>query len=183
MTIVGSAETKVASFVNEFNAAYTTWSNAVQAQSRQSPAAQAATEDVLHRWRQYNEVLKDLTVLGMNDTSTMSGLAQSVAQVTEERSILSKLRGEVVTRTDQADSLDARISNSPYTNILGLQRTFRPATWNALLAAAILFGTLTLVLVGLLIWAVIHNKMTLVNYSIPRPVGVGVGGGGGRGRG
>ena len=177
-----AAAAKVEAFVNEFNAAYTAWTNAVQAQSRQSPAAQAATEDVVHRWRLYNEMLKARSITDMNNASSMSTLENLVAQISEDRITLARLRGEAATRTDQADSLNPRITNSPYTNILG--KMIQPGTWNALLAASVLFGALTLVLTGLLIWAMVRSgqgaKFSLPQVSPQTTAQVSVGGGGGR---
>ena len=156
--ILQTIQSRIDGYADEFNTTYTAWTNAIQAAAgagagkATASSQQAAVDDVLRRWRQFTNELKAQSGTVLNNEASMGQLEQLLAQVAEERLTLATLRGEAVTRTDQADSLQPRIRDSPYTNILGLRRVFRPETWNALLGATILFGILALVLGGIMVW-------------------------------
>lgn len=139
--------------MQEFNEKYTAWVNNVQAGN--PGQSQAAVEDVLRRWRQYSEELRAQSETVMSNEGVMDALAMLVSQVADEKSTLAKLQSEAVTRTDQADTLNPKTRPSPYTNILGLQRTFRGPTRTGVLIASIVFGVLALAVLGFLTYRVV----------------------------
>jgi hypothetical protein len=59
-----------------------------------------------------------------------------------------------MTRDEQAYSVNPKITNSPYVNILGLRRSFRDTTQTGLIVASTLFGILALGLIGNGIYAI-----------------------------
>jgi hypothetical protein len=143
------AERTAASFATEYDDASTAWLNAIR--SGASPvAAKGRVDDVIKRWQTSVSALENQSDVIMSDQNTMDSLGQLATQLAEEKAILSKLRGEAVTRGDQADSVNPKTKGSPYTNILGLRRTFRESTRFGILIASILFGILALGTLGFL---------------------------------
>jgi len=147
------AEQRTAAFATEFNERYIAWTN--QLQTGSVGQGQAAVEDTLRRWRQYNAELLAQTDSVLSNNNQITSLADLISQVNEQRSMLAKLQGEASTRTDQANVLNPRIKNSPYTNILGLRRVFRVSTWNWILALSVLFGLLALLALVFLVYRVV----------------------------
>jgi len=145
------AEQRSAAFATEFNERYIAWTN--QLQTGSVGQGQAAVEDTLRRWRQYNAELLAQTDSVLSNNNQLTSLADLISQVNEQRSMLTKLQGEASTRTDQANV--PRIINSPYTNILGLRRVFRPSTWNWILAMSVIFGFLALFALVFLVYRVV----------------------------
>lgn len=135
------------SYIEQTNAAFETYVNALR--SNQNPlAAQAGLEDVLRRWRQSIDRLRAKSETLTMSEGVLDSLNQLIATVQEESSLLSKLQSESVTRTDQAASVNPKITQSPYTNILGLQRTFRGSTRTNIMIATIVFSILAIGVVG-----------------------------------
>lgn len=151
--MAAATEMRILGFIAEFNEKYTAWVNNVQAGT--PGQSQAAVEDVLRRWRQYSEELRAQSETIMNNEGVMDALAMLVTQVAEEKTTLAKLQSEAITRTDQANTLNPKNVPSPYTNILGLQRTFRGSTRNGILIASIVFGVLALAVVSFLGYRVV----------------------------
>lgn len=169
-----AAQKKIAEFAEEYQATMSQWQNAVQ--SGQSTQGEAAVQDVLRRWRQFTIDLQTQSSAATQNQAVMDLLAQLVTDVGEQKKILAELESEAVTRVDQADSLNPKVRNSPYTNILGLQRTFRDSTRTAILIASIIFGVLALGVLGFLIYQIIITG-TVAQTSIQLSGSVGGGGG------
>lgn len=141
------AVAEMVAYITETNLAFETHINALR--SGQNPlAAQAALEDVLRRWRLSIDRLRAKSETLTQSEGLLDSLNQLIATVQEESSLLSKLQSEAVTRTDQATSVNPKVVPSPYTNILGLQRTFRQSTRNNILIATIVFAVLAIGIAG-----------------------------------
>ena len=141
-----TAEGMLKTFELDFEAAVLAWINGVQTNNPQQFQHQA--EEVLRKWRAFTENLQLESETVMANQGVMNVLADLVEEMSEQKRILERLRSESVTREDQASSLNPKNTNSPYINILGLQRSFSSATRTAVLIAAIVFGVIALVLLG-----------------------------------
>jgi hypothetical protein len=150
-----AAQQQINTFLAEYQTTMDQWKNSVQ--SGQSTQGEAATQDVLRRWRQYTIDLQAQSGAATANQSVMDLLSQLVGDVGEQKKILAELEGEAATRVDQADSLNPKVRNSPYTNILGLQRTFRDSTRTAILIASIIFGMLALGVLSFLVYQMVIN--------------------------
>jgi len=143
------AEQRAAAFAAEYNDAQTAWLNAIR--SGASPvAAKGRVEDVVNQWRKSVSELEQQSDAITSNQSTMDSLSQLATELAEEKAVLAKLRSEAVTRGNQATSVNPKIKGSPYTNILGLRRTFRDSTRFSILMASIVFGVLALGAIGFL---------------------------------
>jgi len=149
---------KATDFKTEFKEKYDAWKNAILAGN--AGTGQAATEDVLRRWRQQQEILQSKSDQIMSNENVMDSLGQLAIQVAEEKNTLEKLKSESVTRTDQADSVNPKVRGSPYTNILGLQRTFRSSTRLAIMIVSIVFGALAIGTLAYLVYALMTQETT-----------------------
>lgn len=178
--MAAAAETRIGQFMSEFNEKYMAWKNGVQ--SGMPGQNQAAVEDVLRRWRQYSEELRAQSETIMSNDGIMDALSMLVTQVADEKSTLIKLQSEAITRTDQADTLNPKTRPSPYTNVLGLQRTFRSPTRIGILIASIVFGILALAVLSVLVYRVVVSGTAVrpgfVMAGGGRKIGGSVGGGG-----
>ena len=145
-------------FKAEFKERYDAWKNAVLAGN--AGTGQAATEDVLRRWRQHQEILQSKSDMIMSNESIMDNLGQLATQVAEEKNTLAKLQGKATTRADQADSVNPKVRGSPYTNILGLQRTFRDSTRFTILLVSIVFAILALCALSYLVYSLMTQETT-----------------------
>ena len=143
------AEKRLDGFVAEFGDAIAAWKSAAAAGN--SDQGQARVDDVLRRWRDFTGQLQAGSLMATADGSAMEHLTARLAEVSELRDTLSKLQGRVLTRTEQADSLNPKVTPSPYVNILGLQRTFRDSTRTGLLIASIVIGVIALAVLGFLV--------------------------------
>ena len=150
-----AAQEKVAAFSAEYGAAVSAWQNNVQAGSEGQFEAQV--QDILRRWRQFTSDLQEQSSMALADQGVMDLLGATVAEVEEQKQILERLRSEAGTRGDQADSLNPKVRPSPYTNILGLQRTFRSGTRTGILILSIVVGALALAALGYLVYNVVSR--------------------------
>jgi hypothetical protein len=150
-----SAQKQISEFLVEYQNTMDLWKNSVQA--GQSTQGEAAVQDVLRRWRQFTTNLQEQSTSATTNQSIMDILGQLVSDVGEQKQILAELESEAITRVDQADSLNPKVRNSPYTNILGLNRTFRESTRMAILIASVVFGVLALATLGFLVYQMIVN--------------------------
>jgi transketolase len=168
-----AAQKKVADFVAEYQTTMDQWKNSVQA--GQATQGEAAVQDVLRRWRQHTMDLQAQSAAATQNQAIMDVLADLVKEVGEQKQILADLESEAVTRADQADSLNPKVRNSPYTNILGLQRTFRESTRTGIIIASVVFGVLALAALGFLIYSVQGQGAVFVPgaalASGPPPIG------------
>jgi hypothetical protein len=142
-------------FLADFTLNYGAWKNGIQSSN---PAQyQAATEAVVRSWRDYVNELRDSSSQMRQNEGALDFLGQQMTDVVEQRRTLARLRSEAGTRTDQADSINPKSQPSPYTNVLGLQRTFRPSVREGLFYAAVVFSVLALVLVAYLGYQVVTS--------------------------
>jgi hypothetical protein len=146
------AEERIAAFAVEFNEAFEAWKNGLQ--TGQQGQWEAALQDVLRRWREYTETLRAQSDAAMANEGIMARLTATVDQLTEQRSVLAALQSEAGTRTEAAESVNPKVRASPYTNVLGLQRTFRQSTRQAIIIATVVFAVLALGALGFLVWRV-----------------------------
>jgi hypothetical protein len=139
-----AAQARLNGIAQEYQTALAAWQNGVQAGN---PAQyEAQVQDILRRWRQFTNDLQAQSEAATANQGVMDILGQLVAEVGDQQQVLARLRSEAGTRADQADSLNPKVRPSPYTNILGLQRTFRESTRTAIFWIAVVFGALTLAL-------------------------------------
>lgn len=143
-----SAESKVSKFQQEFHESMEKWKNA--ALSGTLGNSQAVAEDVVRRWRVFVEQLKTQSDVIMSSELTMERLGELITQNSIEKETLFSLRNEENTRDNQADSVNPKVRGSPYTNVLGLQRTFRDSTRTNILIVSVMFGLLTLGSIGIM---------------------------------
>lgn len=168
-----AAQKRVGEFIAEYAATMEQWRNSVQA--GQASQGEAAVQDVLRRWRQFTLDLQAQSAAATANQGVMDILGQLVNDVSEQKKILAELEAEAATRVDQADSLNPKVRASPYTNILGLQRTFRDSTRTIILIVSIVFGALALAALGFLIYRMM-TEGSLVRESIGLSGSVGGGG-------
>lgn len=152
-----AAQSRLNGIAQEYQTALTAWQNGVQAGN---PAQyEAQVQDILRRWRQFTNDLRAQSEAATANQGVMDLLGQLVTEVGEQQQTLTRLRSEAGTRVDQADSLNPKVRPSPYTNILGLHRTFRESTRTAIFWLAIVFGALALGVIGYLgvnlLWPVV----------------------------
>jgi hypothetical protein len=143
-----AAQARLTGLSQEYQTALTAWQNGVQAGN---PAQyEAQVQDILRRWRQFTNDLRAQSEAATENQGVMDLLGQLVAEVGEQQQTLARLRSEAGTRADQADSLNPKVRPSPYTNLLGLQRTFRESTRTAIFWVAIVIGAAALGVLGYL---------------------------------
>jgi hypothetical protein len=143
-----AATATLAAIVVKFDAAYEAYINPVTPIS--GPALKQAVLNVLAEWREFNQRLS--TTLYEQDSSVIDTIGPLAEEVAEQKQVLQRLQRTAVTRNDQVSVLNPKASPSPYVNILGLQRTFRPNTRSALLWVAVAFGFLTLCVLSAMIF-------------------------------
>jgi septum formation inhibitor MinC len=141
-------------FSAELNEAYSSWRNAIMA-GNGAAVAQTRVDDVLRRWRAWTNGLERQTEAAIAQDGMMQRLSDLMTEAEEQRSVLARLQSEAGTRTDQADSLNPKVRSSPYTNIMGLQRTFRSGTRTVILILAVVFAVLAAAVLGFLVWRVV----------------------------
>jgi hypothetical protein len=166
-----AAKAQVAAFEAEYDKAIGDWSNNVQAGTQGQFEAQI--QDILRRWRQFTSDLQEQSSIALADQGVMDMLGVMVAEVEEQKQILERLRSEAGTRGDQADSLNPKVRPSPYTNILGLQRTFRSGTRTGILIISIIVGALALAALSYLVYtALTRQSASATLESAARPSGL-----------
>jgi hypothetical protein len=101
-------------------------------------AAYTAAAEVLRRWRAQSDGLQT----EVTNSTHLDDLQRKLVELTDQRAILARLESEAGTRVDQANSVNPKVTASPYTNILGLQRTFRSPARTGLMIAGIVFAAL-----------------------------------------
>jgi hypothetical protein len=136
------AEKQMLAFQTEYKETHDAWINGIQ--SGNPAQYRAATEDVLRRWRASINDLRSQSDSFYDNHDTLDMLNQLVVGVQDERALLKKLKSEAVTREDQAYSVNPKVRDSPYINLLWLDRTFRPSTRAGIIAATSIFGVIAL---------------------------------------
>jgi hypothetical protein len=146
------AKEQIDAFVAEFNVKFEDWRASLQ--SGQAGVGEAATQDVLRRWREYTETLRAQSDAAVANEGVMDRLATVVDQLTEHKTALAALQSEAGTRSEAADSVNPKARASPYTNILGLQRIFRESTRQNILIATVIFAVLAVASIVFLSWRI-----------------------------
>lgn len=168
-----AAVAQMIEYIEQTNAAFEAWYNSLQ--SGQQNQSQAALEEVLRRWRASLAQLRAESDSLMANDGQLEAMGAIVKEVSDLQATLQKLQSESGTRTDQAVSVNPKVTVSPYTNILGLQRTFRSSTRTGLLIAAIVFACLAIGLAGYIIYRLLGPA---IGGSAVGPSTTMVGGGG-----
>ena len=148
------AEAEAAENLQDARAKYEEWQNAIRSGKAIFGTEHAALKESLRLWNTRIDHLKSRSDAITSNESVMDGLGQLVSKLAEDRTIFNTLTEEAATRTDQANSVNPKIRQSPYTNILGLNRIFRPSTQFGILIASIVFGILALIALGYLVYIV-----------------------------
>ena len=167
-------------FATEYASAVDAWTVALRSGGN-AVAAKGRVTDLVTRWRKSVNDLEQQSDVIMSDQTAMDQLGQLATQVAQERGTLAKLRSEAGSRNVQADSVNPKEKTSPYTNILGLRRTFRESTRLGILIASLVFGVLALVALGVLGYALsgpivaAAGSMTSSVSSAVRTTGSGTG--------
>jgi hypothetical protein len=110
-----------------------------------------AASEALRRWRAHSETLQAEVM----NSSQVDELQAKLVELAEQNAILGRLESEAGTRNNQAASVNPKITASPYTNILGLQRTFRGPTRTALMVLGIVFAVLAVAGVAVLVFTLV----------------------------
>jgi len=158
-------------FSNEFAARMADWENGLRA--GQTGQWQAAVEDTLRRWRAKVDGLRTQSQMLDATNHEITDLERKIGEIMQAQTDLATLRAQAATREGQAGSLNPKVVPSPYTNILGLQRTFRDSTRFTILILSILFG---IVAIGLLGWLTYMSVFGMMGGAVGSKQGSMVGG-------
>jgi len=148
------AETEAAESLHDAQKKNEEWLNAIRSGKPIFGTEHAALKESLRQWNTRIDHLKSRSDAITSNESVMDSLGQLVSKLAEERATFRTLSEEVTTSTEQASSVNPKIRQSPYTNILGLNRIFRPSTQFGILIASIVFGILALIAMGYLVYIV-----------------------------
>ena len=161
-----AADAAITGYIEEYMAKWFEFGSAVQ--SGNVAQGQAAIEDVLRRWRGYTETLQAQALQSVDESQTMDKLREVVSSMNEERALLKRLQSEAGTRVEQADSVNPKVTESPYVNILKMQRTFTGAARTGILIAAVVIGVLALGGLGFLVYRVATTGAVIqMGYQAP----------------
>jgi hypothetical protein len=149
------AETEriLADFERSYDGAYDEYVTALQSGAG-AVAAKGKAESIISSWWSKVQDLQAQSDLMSSQQNSLDTLGQLATQITEERTALKELRSEANTRGYQSDSVNPKITGSPYTNILGLRRSFRETTRMAILVMSIIFGVIALALLAVVVFKV-----------------------------
>jgi|LauGreDrversion4_1035100.scaffolds.fasta_scaffold02520_4 hypothetical protein len=135
----------------DYKIAYDAWISAVVAAGLDPKKAEAvgpaktAVDLILSNWRKEVRSLSDINT---NDSNALDELSRLSSQVATERDNLRQLISKQGTRIQQVGSVNPKVTESPYVNIIGLRRNFRKSTKVGLIVASGVFGVLALGLLG-----------------------------------
>jgi hypothetical protein len=140
----------------DYDAAYSKWQGAVASGSSDVSVAtlKLYVQQSLEKWRAYVERLRGRSDAIVANEGTMNRLFALVTDAKDQESILASLRGESVTRADQAYTVNPKTRQTPYSNILGLRRIFRESTRTILFYVSLVFAVLAIATVGYMAYAV-----------------------------
>lgn len=113
-----------------------------------------AVSEVLRRWRAHSDSLQNEVM----DSSHLDEFQRKLAELADQREILARLESEAGTRANQATSVNPKVTASPYTNLLGLQRTFRAPTRTALMIVGIVFAVLAIATLAFLVVQLVMTR-------------------------
>jgi hypothetical protein len=149
------AEMDTMAFAGEFHLAFESVKEKIStgANDNDVMTGYVAVSEVLRRWRAHSDSLQAAVM----DSSHIDEFQRKLTELAGQREILARLESEAGTRTDQAVSVNPKVTQSPYTNILGLQRTFRAPTRTTLLIVGILFAILAVIGIGFLVFQLVRK--------------------------
>jgi hypothetical protein len=150
------ATLKYFEFMEEFNKRFGAWTGVLQS-GADGTASLEAVNDTLTRWRAHVTSLRASAEGVLNSPAMIDEIQQLVGQVAENEALLKELKSKAVTREEQGESVNPKVRESPWTNLLGLDRTFRPATRTNIMIASIVFGVLALFTLIFLVYRMIAN--------------------------
>ena len=171
-----SAEQQSDAFKQQFETEYEAWRNGIQA--GQPAQYEASVTSILDKWWAFTNQLSTQVESDQDGTSTI--VADLVKELETQKQVLAELQSESVTRGDQADSVNPKSKPSPYTNILGLQRTFRESTRSNIFVATLVFAALALVAVAALVFSVVTGGEVMKAPFTAGPSMISSAAGGGR---
>ncbi len=165
-------------FATEFDAAFGILSEKINtgAADPDVMASFVAVSEVLRRWRANSETLQET----VTNSEHIDSLQRKLAELADQREILARLESEAGTRVDQANSVNPKVTPSPYTNILGLQRTFRSSARSGLTIAGIVFAVLAVAVLGFLVFRLVVAGVGTAFTTATQAGGGGKVSGGGR---
>jgi phage-related minor tail protein len=142
--------------VNDFERDYTLYHTAATTPGLTQASATASLQKLLSDWK----LAVENTIA--NNQNDMTSISQKAAILAEQKQILKELKSKQITRDEQASSVNPKITQSPYVNILGLRRNFRYSTRVGLIEASVAFGALAL---GALGYYISTLKQSTMNES------------------
>ena len=123
------------------------WENAI-IQGAGVDVAQGHLDTAMLSFRAFVDSLRrNVDQLSAN-TTIIDDLSRMAGTLAEEKEMLKQVLAEGGSVSSQYDAINPKIRESPYINILGLQRNFRESTRIALIIASIIFGILTLCMIA-----------------------------------
>jgi hypothetical protein len=167
-----AARTQLAGLEADYDAAWAKWQGALASGSSDVSVAtlKLYVQQSLEKWRAYVERLRGRSDAIVANEGTMNRLFALVGEAKDQEGVLDSLRGEAVTRADQAYTVNPKTRQTPYSNILGLRRIFRENTRSMIFYLSILFAVLAIATVGYLAYAV-YSASGVVVESAYRGVG------------
>jgi len=152
-------------FNMQYKAAHDSWISNVQlallepAKSITVGPSKAQVDSVLASWRAAVDEGRKVSDAATANSTLIDELARISSQVATERDTLRQLHSKQRTRTDQVKSVNPKITQSPYVNILGLRRNFRHNARVGLIVASSIFGALTFGLLGYASYSALSNPV------------------------
>lgn len=158
----------------DYNTAYSQWQGALASGSSDVSVAtlKLRVQQSLEKWRAFVEQLRGRSDAIVANEGTMNRLFALVTEAKDQEDILDSLRGEAVTRADQAYTVNPKTRQTPYSNILGLRRVFRESTRSLIFYLSIVFAVLAVAVIGYVAYAIYSAGGTVVESAYR-----GVGGG------
>jgi len=161
---VDSAVAEHAALEKQYNDAMTRWQTDLQTGAPTVTASKQTVDRALAAWKQYMYSLMSASQAMSSDTAAADSISQLAMELGSSKAELAALQSKAGTRANQADSVNPKIRQSPYTNILGLRRMFRPSTRFAIMIASIVFGVLAVSAMGFLGYQMATSG-TIINPS------------------
>lgn len=158
-------------FKQQFETEYEAWRNGIQA--GQPAQYESSVNAILDKWWAFTNQMSAQVESEQDGTSII--VADLVRELETQKRVLADLQSESITRGDQADSVNPKSKPSPYTNILGLQRTFRESTRSNIFIATLIFASLALIAVAALVYFVVTGGQV---FKAPFPSSSSATGGG-----
>lgn len=136
------------------------WKSSVQTAMGNTEAADVtskklAVDGSMSQFREFVNYLRTQTDQVTANGTTIDEIARLAAEVAEEKENLRRLKEKYGTRSEQAQSVNPKVTQSPFVNALWLRRNFREDTRFGLIVASIVFGILALGSMGFLIYSMV----------------------------